>query len=346
MRSLRRHARAIGLLLAASLLPGLVRAEPVTPPEYRRSVEQTFLTYPEWFLVFSPAEYADYTRDHTPTRFPFLGHIGQFWGGYRAVCRATKAYPSNPDYHLMIWVIGTSTTIEYAARSAYQVFVGRLSEATQRHGLTEEDRLDAEIAQDYVTFIRLYPWYEYDFTRALERLWKETSLWGPDPIRKWERKYALTSELLIKAGYGWLIKKADRTVYSEQPLTTAVVLDRVPSHLAAPLPLLKVEKVYPDGSALCIVPRYDAFMEYAEVLARSGVGFREIAGNDGPMLVSVLTLPDVSFGIPGCLGYFAQPILTRPPWKRVVLSVPVASLNSFLAAAATSGVQIEHLYDY
>ena len=50
----------------------------LTPPEHVRGVEQTFLTYPEWFLVFSPAEYAAFVRHAPPSQFPFLGHIGQF----------------------------------------------------------------------------------------------------------------------------------------------------------------------------------------------------------------------------------------------------------------------------
>ena len=59
----------------------------VAPPEHRRGAEQTFLTYPEWFLVHSPAEYAEYVRDHTSTQFPFIGHTCQFWQGYGAVTR-------------------------------------------------------------------------------------------------------------------------------------------------------------------------------------------------------------------------------------------------------------------
>src|SRR5262245_954537 len=62
----------------------------VAPPEHRRGPEQTFLTYPEWFLVHSPAEYAEYVKDHTPTQFPFIGHTCQFWQGYGAVTRATR----------------------------------------------------------------------------------------------------------------------------------------------------------------------------------------------------------------------------------------------------------------
>ena len=78
----------------------------ITPIEHRRGEEQTFLTYPEWFLVHSPAEYAGYVADHTPTEFPFCGHISQFWRSYAAVTEATRPYPLNVGYHVMICVIG------------------------------------------------------------------------------------------------------------------------------------------------------------------------------------------------------------------------------------------------
>jgi hypothetical protein len=44
----------------------------VAPKVHRRDTEQTFLTFPEWYLVHSPAEYAVYVKDHTPTQFPLL----------------------------------------------------------------------------------------------------------------------------------------------------------------------------------------------------------------------------------------------------------------------------------
>jgi hypothetical protein len=169
----------------------------LTPTEHRRGGEQTFLTYPEWFLVHSPAEYAAFVKEHDPSGFPFLAHVGQFWTSYRAVYGATKNdYPFNLGYHVMVMVIGVSTTVEYAIRATYERLVGRVAEATRRGGFTEEDRFGAAYAQDYVDFIRVRPWYEYRFFPRLRALWNDTSLTGPDMIRKWERKYALTTELL------------------------------------------------------------------------------------------------------------------------------------------------------
>jgi hypothetical protein len=85
----------------------------VTPKEHQRTGDQTFLTFPEWYLVHSPAEYAAYVQEHAPSRFPFIGHIRQFWQSYLAVYGAVKNdYPFNGEYHTMIMVIGGSTTLE------------------------------------------------------------------------------------------------------------------------------------------------------------------------------------------------------------------------------------------
>jgi len=309
----------------------------VAPPEHRRGPEQTFLTYPEWFLVHSPAEYAEYVKDHTATQFPFIGHTWQFWQGYAAVTRAAKEYPFNFGYHVMVMVIGTSTSVEYLIRAAYETLIGRLTDLTAGAGLSEEDRYGARVAQDYVDFIRDTPWYEYDFAAKLRGLWRETSLWGPAPLRKWERKYALTTEYAIKGAYAWLIKKATKAAYEEPLPVTAVVIDRLPAGIEKDLPELKVVT-----STLVLVPRYDKFMYYAAGLAAKGANFEEIAGNRTPILVSAL-VPE-TWQAEGTL--LEQPILTRPHTKRVLLQVPVASLAPLLKRLAADGARLEHVYDY
>jgi hypothetical protein len=314
----------------------------ITPPEHRRGPEQTFLTYPEWFLVHSPAEYAEYVRDHTPTQFPFIGHTRQFWQGYGAVTRATRDYPFNFGYHAMVMVIGTSTSVEYVIRAAYEAMIGRLSELAAPRRLSEEDRYAAKVAQDYVDFIRDTPWYEYDFAKKLAGLWKETSLFGPDFVRKWERKYALTTEYLIKGGYAWLIKKATKAAYEEPLPVTAVVIDRLPAGFEKDFP--KTQVVRSGDPTLVLVPRYDRFMYYAAGLAAKGANFREIAGNGPNALILVSALVPAAWQADGVL--FEQPVLTRPQTKRVVLAVPVGSLAPLLNRLAADGARLEHVYDY
>ncbi len=119
----------VALLMLTALAAGA--APIVTPPEHRRGEDQTFLTFPEWYLVHSPAELAQFLNaQRAPSEFPWGGHIGQFWQGYRAVTHETRDYPFNGGYHVMVSVIGGSTTVEYGLRAAYESTVGRLAEAT------------------------------------------------------------------------------------------------------------------------------------------------------------------------------------------------------------------------
>lgn len=314
----------------------------VAPPEHRRDPEQTYLTYPEWFLVHSPAEYAEYVRDHTPTQFPFIGHTCQFWQGYGAVTRATRDYPFNFGYHVMVMVIGTSTSLEYVIRAAYETMIGRLSELAAPRRPSEEDRYAAKVAQDYVDFIRDTPWYEYDFARQLAGLWKETSFLGPDFVRKWERKYALTTEYLIKGSYAWLIKKATKAAYEEPLPVTAVLIDRLPARFEKDFP--KTQVVRSGNPTLVLVPRYDRFMYYAAGLAARGARFQEIAGNGEKAIILVSALVPADWQSDGLL--FEQPVLTRPQTKRAVLAVPVGSLAMLLKRLASDGARLEHVYDY
>jgi hypothetical protein len=310
-----RRLAVILLLCTAGNLAGGV----VTPAKDVRPADQTFLTYPEWFLVFSPAEYADFVRTNTPDDFPFLGHIRQFWQGYDAVWNETRGkYPFNGGYHMMIMVIGASTTGEYAVRSAYETIFGRLAELTRTHGMTDEERYGARVAKEYVDFIRVYPWYEFDFSARLSKLWTSTSVFGPDMIRKWERKWALTSEYSSKAIYGWLIKKATKAAYEDPLPTTAVVTDR---------------------GELLMLPRYEAFMPAAIKLADSGVQFREIAGNRDVILISVL-VPAGAAATDRLV--LRQPIITRPGTERLLLSVPIKSLASTLRRYRN----VEHIFDF
>lgn len=344
MRWLRNLAVASAFAALVGMAPAAGPA-PVAGPEHVRGVEQTLLTYPEWFLVFSPYEYGEFIRTSAPSRFPFYGHIGQFWESYKAVFDETRrrGLDLNPGYHLMIMVIGTSTTVEYALKSAYETLIGRLAESLAGQP-TPEDGHAASVAQDYVRFIRVQPWYLYDFDKALAGLWRDVPLTGPDMVRKWERRFALTTEYLVKAGYARLIKLGTQTIYDAPLPVTAVVAKPVPRADAA-LPELKVLSPKPDGSALVTIPRYEAFMSYAQALAVQGVNFSEIAGNDSFILVSVLA-PGTWEPTSPATPLLRQPILTRPGTQRVVLTVPVEHLAESLRQWQAGNLQVEHIFDY
>ena len=325
--------------------PGHAADAGLTPPEHRRGEDQTFLTLPEWYLVHSPAELARFlSKQRGPSEFPWGGHIGQFWQDYRAVTHETRNYPFNAGYHLMVSVIGGSTTVEYGLRSAYESTVGRLAEASSDGRATAEDQLAARVAQAYVDFIRIDPWYLFDFITPLRELWSATPASGPNLLRKWERRFALTTEYAIKAGYAWLIKLGTQSVYEAARPTTAVVLDRAPAPL--PPPLTELRRVDGAASDVVTVPRYRAFMVYAQALAEQGLVFREIAGNRGPIVASVIERSDAPRASAPLRTIFVQPILTQPGWERRVIALPVIELAPQLRRWHVDRVQVEHVYDY
>ena len=322
----------------------VTEAEVHTPVEKRRAEEQTFLTFPEWFLVYSSDEYADLVQTRPPSEFPFLEHIGQFWQGYSVMHRATKDdYVFNSDYHVMIMVIGTSTTIECGMKWAYEATTGRLAEATSLYGTTAEDQLAADIAREYVDFLDIEPWYKFDYDGALKRLWTETPLIGPGMLRKWERRYALTTEYALKSVYARAIRQGSESAYGVVEPVTTVLVDRVTRAAYDELQKATVVSVDFDHSALVELPRYQPFSDCAIAFARHDINFIEIAGNRNAILITAIVNDDFALNRPILM---TQPILTRPGRQRIALTVPVGQLTAAINKLTQLDGTIEHVYDY
>jgi len=315
-----------------------------SPPEHRRPADQTFLTYPEWFLVYSPEEFAIFSeRKKTPDQFPFFGHIGQFWQAYKAVYGHIKnKYTFNTGYHVMIMVIGVSTTVEYTLRTCYEKVFGRMSYLLSSGSLTDEDAYAATVAREYVDFIKVRPWYEFDFKSRISRLWSLPAT-GANMIRKWERRYILTSDYGVKTVYGWIIMKMTKASYDEALTVTSVVADNDTN-----VDVTKIQKLesYPDGSVLMLLPRYDAFKDNALTMARAGINFTEIAGNKGDIMVTYLVPESFQKTDSVSSVLFTQPILTDPSVKRIALVMAVQELCTVLRNYDTPMIKLEHVYDF
>lgn len=314
---------------------------PLTPAEYIRPADQTFLTYPEWYLVFSPDEQAQYFKNHTATGFPFMSHTAQIWESYKIVKDQVKGnFPYNGGYHFMIEVIGTSASIEYAIKAWYETVFGRI---TDTHDVkTDEDKFNAMFTQDYVDFIKDRPWYEYDFKKRLILLWTSTRFTGDNIFRKAERRYILTSELLVKYIYGKLIGLGTKTVYNEALPTTEVLVDSMHQDLLK----LPVTKLYPDSCVLISLPRYDKFNRAICELATSGFKFKEIAGNSSAILLTILLPSKAIISFENTQVVFTQPIPADTTIKRIALAVQVKDLNKLLLQIGREKIKIEHIFDF
>ncbi|MFB9844180.1 hypothetical protein [Mucilaginibacter ginsenosidivorans] len=321
-------------------------ARPMIPVKDVRPPDQTFLTFPEWFLVFSPSEQADYFKKHTSTTFPYQAHVRQLWKGYDVINDQIKGnYKFNMGYHVMIVVIAGSTTLEYDVKSVYETLAGRLTDIAPEEQMTDEDKFNAVYLNSYVEFIEQYPWYEYDFTTRLKQLWSGTDITGPHILRKAERRYYLTSELLVKAGYGWLIKLATKASYDNALFNTAVVTDKLPPDIKLFTEIKNIRKM-PGGCFVMDLPRYAAFNSAACKLANSGVNFREIAGNKSAIMLTILTNKSLQ-KTSGWEVLFTQSIVTQPGLNRVAIVTPVDSLSGILRVLTRDrAIKVEHIYDY
>lgn len=315
-------------------------------PGYRREEGQTFLTHPEWYIVYSSDEYAAYLRDHQPTDFPYLRSIGQYWRSYREANRLTEGrYPYNWGYHVMLDVIGTSYAVELTLKGLYENSIGRVSGWTSGGELVAEDRFAYEVADEYARFIHIRPWYEYHFWPRFRALWGDLPWWGEHPVRIWERKLFLSLEYGVKAFYAAVIERATHTAYG-------VAEDRVEMVVAGPLPagsvIRELEALGP-AHRLVSLPRYDEFRDVIRALAhRTGEETRidEISGNDVIFLTGVAPAGWVYQGTDGEVNY-TLPLPTDPTRIRVTMTVPVVRLLALVRALDGAGaLQVDHIYDY
>jgi hypothetical protein len=257
--------------------------------------------------------------------------VRQFCQSYAAVFHEQQRHPDyafNGEYHGMINVIGVSTTVEYGLRSVYETFVGRLTAVTTGTP-TPEDLYGAQVAREYVAFIKVRPWYEFDFTSRLAHLWSQTPLSAGGLIRGLERRYALTTEYLVKAGYGWLLSKTANAGHEKPSPVTHVAFRRG------------------NGLETALLPRYGDFTPESTRLALANADFVEIAGNgsQADILLSVW-VPGDWHPPANARVLFDQPILTVPGRQRVALVVRVGELADVLRKLQADRAEVEHIFDY
>lgn len=313
---------------------------------YFRGEEQTFLTVPEWYLVWNPVEYADFLGSgQNPSDFPFFASIDEYWTLYDRVnaIAAANQYGSNSEYVTMLRVIGASTTLEYILKGAYETSIGRFTRWTADGQDTEEDLLIQRAHREYASFIFGAAWYEYDFARFLDELWGETPFFGENFIRKLERRLFFTLEYGGKAGYAKLIGFASRTAYGikDDHIFFTVV---APAEDTPNPPGVKTLRA--DGRTRIVSSlRWGPFTDSAAALAAAGFDFEDVSGNRR-IVVTAVGPVDREPPAQGTAKLFESRVLSSTALERHVLLVETRSLGSLLRALPESGVRLEHVYDY
>ncbi|MER8802647.1 hypothetical protein [Mesorhizobium sp. M0998] len=347
---------AYGFLTTPSLdttpLPGVTEGAPPKAladkvraeiPGYQRPEESTFLTYPEWAIVYAAREYAGFVDKNQPSGFPYLSYIGRFWQDYAMVIRASSAYKFNLDNHQMLVIIGTSHTIEHAIQWAYENTVGRITEATAGKR-TAADIYQAKVAADYAGFLDQVPWYQFPYAEKRAGLFAVQPAADDSAFRTSERKLAFGLADTIKQGYADLIKSALAAT------TDPALLD---IHVWAKGPVSEVTRNEPDtllerdlgaDGTVFVTRRYQVFTDMIPRLIDKGVSFVEIGGND-EIMVTMLSNDEIN--VPeGARTLFSYPLPAEPSTRRTGLTVAVRKLHIVLPALMTAGARLEHVYDY
>ncbi|MBO6718745.1 MAG: hypothetical protein JJ913_12375 [Rhizobiaceae bacterium] len=311
---------------------------------YKRAEESTFLTYPEWSIVYAAREYAGSVGRELPSSFPYWAYVGRFWQDYALMIRATEAYPFNFQNHLMLMVIGVSHTVEHAVQWAYENTIGRLTELAASWQPTPEDGYQAAVAAEYAAFLDQVPWYRFPYAERRGGLWDVEPARGWTSIRSWERKLGFGIAYSIKQGYADLIKSGldatsdaallDIHVWAQGPVEIAI---------AGEADTRLVRDLGADG-AVFVTQRYQVFTDMIPRLVEKGVRFVEIGGN---RLIFLTVLSGGSLPLPDA----AEPVLdyqlpASAEVRRTGIAVPVARLHEFLPFLEQNGAKLEHVYDY
>ena len=312
---------------------------PLLPTADRRPEASTFLTYPEWHVVYEAEAFARHlAAGNPPSSFAYGEQIEQFWTSYCAVNRITHSSPGSRAAKITIYTIGISYTVELAVKAAYERTIGRLFEATS--GWTSaDDRHGAHVQQRYGAFLHETPWYRFPFGEALKGEWQtqEPALHA----RHWERRFALSSEYGVKALYAKAIDVATGATVGRDEPTLRMVVHGDPAVLRAVDPRLKAVASLPGGLTVVEAPRYQQFNDLLAKLSATQVQLVEIAGNG--TIFATLILPD-RVPVPGP-AVLAMPI-DRTGWRRVGVAVPAARLLPLMARVRVLGGTVEHVYDY
>jgi hypothetical protein len=309
---------------------------------YARPEVDTYYTYPEWYIVWSYQSKADYQRNHLPSGYSYFGDIGQFWQAYCCVYSATRAnYPFPAGDHIMLVVIGSSFSVEYALKGLYEETAGRLSEWTSHHQAVAEDGYAAQVAESYAAFVHIRPFYEFSFSRALRGLWSSTPLRTTHLVRTIERRAWLTLDYSVEAVYCELIELATHAIYGFEDTTTAAWVEFPVSGNSS----VRILRDLGNNQAIVEIPRYQEFTTAALALIHDGVRFRQIAGND-LIVISAIAPSGWKNSVPDLQLLLAQPLLTDPGNTRIVLLCRVPELHNTLPELQHQGLKIEHLYDY
>jgi hypothetical protein len=365
LKWLRRILAVVAILIALSVLMPLAYIEGACRPAsgaaapsapavslpaideagYRRKLNNTFFTFPEWYIVYSFEDFGRFLDRSSESHFNYLSHIFGFW---RSFCTINRAVPATgeslAEVKTMIYVIGISYSVEYAIKGFYENTLGRVFEWIRGEKPTPQDEFGRAVLQDYAAFLYTIPWYKYPFREKLDGLFA-ISAPTPSNLRSWERDFALGAEYFVKIGYASLIQKALDASNDNEPRDIMFAVSALPPEVLAKEPRIKPIRALTPQWQLVQTPRYKDFTEIVQGLLDKGYGLAEVAGNHD-ILVTVIAPDAAKLDINGTTELFSRELDARPSFRRAGLKARIDRLVDINRELKARGASIEHFYDY
>ena len=317
----------------------------ISEPGYRRKLDNTYFTFPEWYIVYSFEDFGRFLDRGSESGFAYGSHIAGFWRSFCTINRAVApAAESRFETKLMIYVIGISYSVEYALKGLYENTIGRITEWIRGEARTPQDEYARAVLQEYAAFLYTVPWYKYPFGEKLSGLFA-ISAPTPSLIRTWERNFALGADYFIKIGYAWVIQKGLDATSDAEARDLFFVVATLPPDVLAKEPRIKPIRALNTEWQLIQTPRYKAFGEILQGLLDRGINVAEISGNR-EMFITVVAPKDAKLGVPDTTELFSLDLDAQPGFRRAGLRAKVGSLVAISRDLKAAGATIEHYYDY
>jgi hypothetical protein len=274
--------------------------------------------------------------------FAYIPSILGYWRNLCAISAVASSQGTiTSDVRAMLYIIGISFTGEMGIKGLYETTIGRLTEWMRGSRKTPEDDFALATGERYAAFLQQTPWYEFPFGATLAAFWRDTPMLQGSVARSLERRFALTAEYGVKAGYAKLIAQA--AALSPAKLTIrSVVQGGDPADATGDIKLIERRG---DGAMIVETPRYRAFTKIILALVGRNRVFQEIAGNR-EILVTILTPSEFQVKLASVRELFQVPLQARPGWVRRGVVLPVDMLGPLAQEVRNAGAGFEHAYDY
>ena len=329
-------------ILVSVLLLLTTTAQVCVAKEDPRDQVRTYVTFPEWYIVYSSQEYAAYVeKGASPNSFPYIEAIKQYWN---AVHESLAVSPVEIDSNTkaVLRFVGASFSFEYFVIGMYEDRVGKLTAFLRGLRPTAEDNYTNAVAKEYGDFLTHTPWYDFPYFQKLKGLWSTYS-WSSITPRGIERRAAFTIGYALKGVYGFVIGKLSHASLGTAELETTFTVVNLSEDELRGIPEVTNVGIIEEGQLHATAPRYRTFTHVAEHIAELGGKFTSIQGHRHIMLT--LINPDKPCEL-HAQERFSLPVLTEEGYFRRAYDVDVRELTTVIRELDACGLTLEHVYDY